>query len=221
MNATGYVSITGLQHGDYFYIGVESTPLVKGLQFTNETGLVFYLSGAAEHKVSSFFSGEYVYLQSLSSGFDGNGIFVRSGNCNAGFLWPYTELLTGGSGIGTTGQIIYPIGQPYTGYISIVLTGSGNYVQPLSGNAAGAFQYTRTFTGSWDFLTGVDPDSLVSMKNLGNYTDVLISGTGIFPPNSTVNFQINHDESAFNVDGVRLIISGAEVLNPITQEINQ
>jgi len=82
-------------------------------------------------------------------------------------------------------------------------------------------EYIKTFTGSWDFLTGIAPGALISMKRPGNYNEISISGKAIFPPNSFVNFQLVHYTSGLNDDVGQLVISGSEVLNPINQTITQ
>lgn len=217
VNATGYVNVSGLQNDDILYIGVESSPLIKGFQFVNATGLSYYLSGTSQHKVSSYVSNDVVYLQSLFSGTLGNGIFVRTGNCNMGtaLLSPW---LTGGQNIGTTGNVVVPIGS-FSGYGSLNLTGSGSYSAPLSGTMSGLFYYTKTFTGSWDLLTGASSTSLVSLKRPGNYSPTMISGSGNFPPNSFVNFQIENPSDGINVSSARLRISGNRVANAINQVI--
>lgn len=101
----------------------------------------------------------------------------------------------------------------------------GNYPTSLSFSlgyisGSGVFpSYTKTFTGDWDFLTGLDNNSLVSMKRAGSFDERMISGSGQFTPNSLVNFQVTHIVSGSNDDVAALIISGAQVLNPITQTL--
>ncbi len=77
-----------------------------------------------------------------------------------------------------------------------------------------------TFTGSWDFLTGTTPNTLVSLKQPGQYDTGMISGSGSFQPNSSVSFQIVHNITGSNHDGCRLVISGSEVLNPIARNLS-
>lgn len=214
-NATGYVNITGLQKGDYFYVGVQSIALTKGVQFVNETGLVRYFSGAPQHEVSSYYDGSVVQLVALASGTAGNGVFVRSGNCQAGFFTA-TPFLTGGTNNGTTGSALIPIG-PFTGSLSLVITGSGTYATPISGLGTGTFVYTKTFTGDWDVRTGLTVNSLVSLKGAGQYSPTLISGSGNFPPNSFITVQVSHVANPFSTDAALLVISGNNVLNPISQ----
>lgn len=101
----------------------------------------------------------------------------------------------------------------------------GNYPASLTFSlgyvsGSGVFPgYTKTFTGGWDFLTGVDNNSLVSMKRAGSFDGRMISGSGQFAPNSLVNFQVTHIVSGSNNDVAALVISGAQVLNPITQTL--
>ena len=217
-NATGFINLSGLATDSSFYIGIESTPLVKGLQFNNETGLVYYLSGAPEHKVNSFFSGGLVYITSLYSGELGNGTFIRNFNCDKTDLNSYSPFLTGGINYGSTGSNIYSIGQPFSGFINFVATGSGDYVLPVTAVEAGTFTFTRTFTGAWDLYTGFNQGSL---KQVPEISDVLISGRAVLGPNSSLVFQIDHQDSEFNTESAKFIITGSGILNPITTNLSQ
>lgn len=213
INATGYLTVNSLRNGDFFYIGTLDSPIMKGIQFNNETGLVYYLSGAPEHQVSSYASGSIIFLSSLSlSGTRGNGILVQPNSCNIGTM-SYSSL-TGGINIGSTGNTVFPI-SPYFGQISQTITGSGNYVVSASGFGQGIFYYTKTFTGQWDILTGINSQSLISIKTNPNITSTSIQASGIFPPNSYVNFQVNHLANQYSTDTSALILSGSSVLNPI------
>lgn len=214
-NATGYLNISGLQRNDSFYIGVMDIPIVRGLQYNNETGLIYYLSGQPLHMVEGLFSGGNVYLTSRIQGTAGNGIFIRQGQCDFGSFIS-SPFLTGGFNSGTTGNSVVPI-SPFTGALNFILTGSGNYSGLISGNSAGTFLYTTTFTGGWDLLTGLTNTSLVSMKSIGNYNANVISGLGSLTPNGPFNFQINHTRNTLTPDYAFLIISGSGVVNPIIQ----
>lgn len=88
------------------------------------------------------------------------------------------------------------------------VSGSGAFV-----NATGA-PYVKTFTGSWSFFTGLDSSSLVQLPEINSQS--MISGSGSFAPNSQMTFQVTHNIIDTNQDSARLIISGAEVLNPIS-----
>ena len=215
-NATGYINISGLRKNDYFYIGVESTPIVKGLQYNDSTGLSYYLNNNSEHQVTSFSSGDVNYLESIFSGSIGNGIFIRNGLCNVGDSPNFSNSLTGGIDIGTTGNAVY-FTQPFTGFIDLLMTGSGNYIQPVAGNKPGVFSFSRTFTGSWDLLTGTSESDLANVPKYSN----VISGRAVFPANSSVLFQINHYDSYLTSDGALFSISGSGVINPISQIIYQ
>ncbi len=105
---------------------------------------------------------------------------------------------------------------PYLNYSGGVVV--GNYPASL------VFQLRygtglETFSGVWDLLTGADTTSLVSLKGANQYSATLISGSGQFAPNSLVNLQVNY--SGVSGNSVQLVISGAEVLNPINQTLNQ
>ena len=219
--ATGFVNISGLNYDDIIYIGVMDIPLIKGLQFNDTTGLCYYLSGNYQHEVSSIVGDDNIlYLTSLLNGTLGNGIFINQNQCNVGSMVAYTPILTGGTDIGVTGLIVYPISE-YNGTITKLFSGSGYYSNPISGNANGTFYFIRIFTGVWDLLTGISPSSLVSFKNQGFFNSTGFSGYFVGTPNSTVYFQIAHSDSDFNIDVANLIISGSEVINPINQILSQ
>jgi len=229
--ATGYIDLAGMGVGDYFLIdsatgdfvymvaqkdvsqtcSTNTSPLVN--IFTTLTEMVSCISGAAGWLgLNAVISGSsLVYFTSLAAGTIGNSALLDD---DGGFGWPGAGYLTGGSiGPATTGFVV-PIG-PYTGYLNTTLTGSGNYSSIATGSAL--YPYNKTFSGSWDFLTGVGQNSLVSMKN--SLSNTKMTGAGIFDPNSLVNFQITHNIIDDNNDSVRLVISGAQVLNPITQTL--
>jgi hypothetical protein len=127
-------------------------------------------------------------------------------------------LLGGVDGGGLTGITVYPIAR-YVGNFPVVVTGSGIYTTQLTGQYY--LPYIKTFTGSWDLLTGESPTSLVSVKTPSTSTDVLMSGSGLFPPNSYINFQVAYSPSGTTSDAALLIISGVGVINPIYQVLNQ
>lgn len=90
----------------------------------------------------------------------------------------------------------------------------GNYSTSL------VFQLTyatgaETFTGVWDFATGANSNSLVSMLGQGFYSTGMISGSGIFAPNSQVTFQVTY--SGLSGNASQLVLSGNNILNPISQ----
>ena len=108
-------------------------------------------------------------------------------------------------GIATTG---------FNANLSFVL----DYVSGSGVFDAGA--YFKTFSGSWAMFTGINESQLysmpVSMSNVGRRME----GSGIFPPNSFVNFQLNHINSGTNADGATLTISGQLVTNPISTTLS-
>jgi hypothetical protein len=208
-----------MEMGDSFYIGNLNSPLVKGVQFVNETGLVYYLSGTPTHQVNGIYNGGEILLSALRAGEAGNSIQIQEYQCSfGGGLYAYTPYLTGGMAVGTTGDAVVALGA-FTGSTSTLLTGSGSYQQIMSGNATGLFLYTRTFTGAWDVQTGLNPFTLVSMKAAGTFSANAFSGSLSLPPNSQMTLRIISSGDNINTDAARLIVSGSEILNPITQTL--
>ncbi len=71
----------------------------------------------------------------------------------------------------------------------------------------------ETFTGAWNVFTGVSATSLVRLSaDTG-----LFSGSGNFAPNSYINMQVMY--SGVSGNRAQFIISGNEVLNPISQTL--
>ncbi len=152
-----------------------------------------------------------LFFTSLYPGTTGNNIFLE----DDGQGFPGAGFLIGGSngGIASSG-IMAPL-STYTGKLNIILTGSGSYQNIITGGSSSA--YYKTFSGSWDFMSGLDQNSLISM-NHGSSPNK-ITGAGLFDPNSSVIFQVTHNIIDGNQDSARLIISGSGVLNPIIQTL--
>ncbi len=229
-----------IKNGDYTQIANSGKPQIYGsspplpfppLSFPNATQLIQNISGDPNgFGVNGIIQGGFIYFTAITGGSVGNtiGILAASlqveqpgyitGTNFASGIFAGQNLYGGGTGItGTSIQLtggvdgggtttVYPISN-YTGIINQSL--SGIYVTGLSSIGG--------FTGNWDVLTGVDSSSLYSIKTLGNYTATMISGSGIFPPNSSMSFQLSHLSTGH--DTVQLIISGAQVINPINQQL--
>lgn len=67
----------------------------------------------------------------------------------------------------------------------------------------------EVFTGVWNMFTGINSSSLISMS----FDTGLISGSGRFAANSSVNWQVTY--SGLSGDAAQLLISGALISNPI------
>lgn len=216
-NATGFIDISDVPINGAFYIGVESNPIVNGIHYFEETGFVSYISGNSQHKVSAYIDGSLIKLTALESGEAGNGIFVRNFGCNPA-ISIFSPVLTGGVNFGETGFSVFNVGQPFSGFIDLVITGSGDYTQFVSGNEAGVFKFRRTFSGDWGFYTGLSEGALEAVPLLNDST---YSGFASLPPNSSIVFEIRHNDSEFNEETSQLSISGDLVLNPINQLITR
>ncbi len=76
----------------------------------------------------------------------------------------------------------------------------------------------ETFTGVWNMATGLTSANLVSFLSAGTYSTGLMSGSGQFAPNSQMIFQVTY--SGVSGNSASLLISGNNVLNPISQTLN-
>jgi hypothetical protein len=176
---------------------------------TQITGIAPCLSGFTEVGVNGVYDGaSIIRLTALTAGVDGNDIVISSDWVSPGD----GNLIGGADGIGSTGVVVYPIGQPYTGAFPTLITGSGLY----SGYITGLTNVisTKTFSGSWAMYTGTAASSLVPIPLLGDS----YRATGIFPPNTYINWQVGY--SGVSGDSAALVISGADVLNPISQTLS-
>lgn len=195
-----------------------SDPQFPFSSFQTTTDLVKCMSGATLLGVNGIVrSTNIVDLTATVAGTSSNVIAITGGEFLGSdpITMPGSGFMSGGKGaIGPTGLAVIPIGV-FTGSQSIVITGSGIYNKIISGSIPGF--YTKTFTGSWDLLTGVDTNSMISLENLGQFNQTTISGIGICPPNSSIIMQVVHNIVDTNQDACQLVISGIDILNPINQ----
>jgi len=181
--------------------------------FINVPGLVQLVSGISyDLELSCYSTGNYIFFTSTVPGTTGNNAEVIYEN----YAGPGQDnLLIGGHDRYSTGRL-QPIGL-YSGVaLPFTITGSGYYQQAFSGIS---YTTSNTATGTIDFLTGVNFSSLVSM-NIYNSTSI-ITGSGIFPSNSSISLQVVHSNISGQTFDSRLIISGSQILNPINQLVNQ
>lgn len=244
--ATGYIDLSLLVDGDEFKIiypdGTDyefapiaylncgyfpldppecilSGPGSPSVSFTNGTELIECMSGYSILGVNGVVGpgpGDTIEFTALAIGTVANTIAITG--VTSSIELPGSGYLAGGNAGALYAGNVYPIGS-YTGAFPIVVTGSGSYVGILTG--LHDLPYIKTFTGSWDLLTGNSPTSLVTVRQPGNYTDIAMSGRGTFPPNSYLNLQVTYNPSGVTPDGALLIISGNGVINPIYQPLSQ
>lgn len=188
------------------------TPLVS---FTNATQLIECISGYPDLGLNGVFGsgpGAVITFTALTMGPSGNAIAITG--VTSTIVLPGSGYLAGGSDPILYIGSVAPVGQPYTGAFDITITGSGIYQAALTGLYY--LPYTKSFTGSWDLLTGGSPTSLVSLRQPGN----IMSGRGSFAPNSFLNMQVTYYPSGVTPDGALLIVSGDGVVNPIYQSLS-
>lgn len=215
-NATGYINISGIINDSPIFIGNNDTPILKGLQYNNETGLVYYLNTNPEHKVKASYDDNLIKLEANISGTQGNLISISDYACSISKLFSYTPFLLGGEDIGSTGNIVYS-NSLFTGIVSCSSMNSGYYVDSVTGIKEGTFRYIRTFSGSWDLLTGLSNANLVPIKKKSD----IISGIATVSPNSNMFFEIRHYNSYLNIEKANFVVSGKYILNPINKLIIQ
>lgn len=211
VKATGSINLASAGNTDVIYVGLSGTPIIKSYQYFDASGLAAYLSGAPAHGVTPTLSGDTVLL-SYSLADNGNGWLLSGSECNVGTIVLSDNFLTGGSNIGVTGLPVIP-NLYQTGYLNAIYTGSGFYTNTASGNYPFNFQYTKEFTGFWSLLTGeTEFDLVVINKNQPN----IISTTSILKPNSLLSIRVDHASDDANTDYATLRISGSQINNPIT-----
>ena len=163
-----------------------------------------------------------IYLAALQSGVAGNSGYLGVSLENYGFWGTTLGYITGTNFYSGPGHNEYshpimlnsisliggsdgeggPSGILFTGYIDQTITG----ILPITG-----------YISSWNFLTGLNPNNLASLKTDGNYDKFSISGSGQFTPNNSFSLQINNNGMTGNI--MKLTISGDNIYNPISQLI--
>lgn len=160
---TGYIHGTGgifyntPQPFDKLYVNNSTFAIVNGFSYVGITGLTGYLNtNTGIHLVTSIISGGFVILSGVL-GAKSDGVLFTDVS-NAGNMFVIGSQIIGGKDLGV-GQNLTSIGN-ISGYVNMVLTGSGIYSQKVSGYISGSgniIDYTKTFTGSWNLSTGSSP----------------------------------------------------------------
>ncbi len=241
--ATGYIDVSLLADGDQFRIirpngtDYELDPLAMltanyfpidppncsegpggttyDTDFPTPTDLIECMSGFSALGVNGVYDGgDLIYFTATTLGTFGNGIAITG--LSLSDQLPGTGYMTGGhNGVEPMMPVVL-IGQPYTGAFPITLTGSGSYTVNQTGQYY--LPYVKTFTDSWQLSTGAGAGSLISFTAV---SPTLYSGNGTFPPNSFVNMQVTYVPSGSTPDGAYLIVTGANVINGIHQQLTQ
>jgi len=180
--ATGRTAGTGLIHyntpnlNDFLYVGNPDIALAYGISYTGQLDLVNYLnSNTGLHKVTAISNGGDIKLTSLVPGSSGNlPVFVDSSN--GGSMSVIS--INGGQDLGS-GVELTPLGN-FKAFMNRDFLGTGIFSKLVSGLGTGLYSGlpdAKTFTGTWDMLTGLTIDSLVSVKSGGYFDTNRFSGT--------------------------------------------
>ncbi len=183
------------------------------VSFTNATELIECISGYTDLGLNGVFDGGpggVITWTAITAGGAANVIAITG--VTPTIEMPGSGYLDGGSDSAPYVGAVAPVGTPYTGFFPITITGSGLY----SGFITGLVQttYTKTFSGSWAMYTGTAASSLVPIPLLGDG----YHATGIFPPNTYINWQVGY--SGVSGDAAALVITGADVINGISQTLS-
>lgn len=207
INRTGMLQVAWALSG--LVSGLTADP--TNLGFNNKMGVV--------HQ-TPYTGGYYFPLRAAVPGSAGESIsighYIGSGggtgmSLNGGF--GYFKMSGSNEFDGTP---VIPYGE-YTGGFNFSLTGSGNYNALITGQGE---IFEKLFINSWSMSSGVNANALYSMPVFPNENQTRITGGGTFPPNTFINFQLNHINSGTNSDSARLTISGNLVYNPISGVLN-
>lgn len=158
---TGYIHGTGAiyynapANFDKLYVANNSVAILNNFSYFGITGLVNYLNNnTGIHLVTAIT--DNINTVTLSGIYGINtDVSLLVDNSNVGNMAVSGPMLLGGMDLGIGNNLI-SVGN-LTGCINNVFTGSGNYSQAASGTLTGfgnVLNYTKTFTGSWDLLTG-------------------------------------------------------------------
>jgi hypothetical protein len=223
-NPTGYTTATGLidfntpVNNDFLYVGNSSMAIVYGFHYSDVTGLTNYLNtNQSIHKVSATNDGVDVFLTSNILGSSGNlPVFVdinNQGNMSV-------ISLTGGSNLGI-GALANPIGQ-FTGFLNQEFNGTGFYSLVKSGLATSIYtgiESVKSFTGTWDLLTGKTIDNLISSKSNGEFNSTTFSGQPYSKNIGSFYIYLPYNNNSSIADIVDLTITGVGLPTGITFRI--
>lgn len=218
-NGTDYtVSPLALFTANYLPVGpFDCTPGIAGqisTHFQDGSSLINCLSGFAALGLNGIYDGfNTVSFTATTVGSSSNGIAITG--ITSSIILPGTGYITGGRDGATYVGNVVVLGQPFTGAFPVVATGTGSYIVPITGQFYSP--YFKTFTGSWQLATGGSPTSLVQFVPI---SPTLYSGNGTFPPNSFLNMQVTYNPSGITPDGAYLIVTGANVINGINQQLS-
>lgn len=159
--ATGYISGTGgilyntpIDY-DKLYINDANSAILYNYHYTSAATLVNYLnSSTGVHLVKAGYDGVNTILLTGLRGIDTN-VSMWTDVSNIGNMQTISSSLIGGQDLGI-GQLLYTIGNS-TGNINNSFIGSGTYIETGMGDVVGSgniINYIKTFTGSWNLLTG-------------------------------------------------------------------
>jgi len=229
VGATGYVNATGAiyyntpQFDDVLWVGSDTLGLVNGFQYNSIDDLVSFLNNHHSHHVSATKVGGIIRLTSLISGAPGNLLPLRVDSDNAGSMAVSAPTLIGGVSLGIGTPVVPTVN--FTGYYEADISGTGIYVQELTGMASGILilPYNKTFTGTWDMQTG-RLTSFVDYRQSGFFNaaqDTYIYESGRVT-SKLDNFFINVPYTTTvgtGIDIVNLFISGYNTIYSVKKSI--
>lgn len=221
--ATGSINLTSPQKNDLLFIGNPNIALGYQTDYFSASNLSFYLNNnTGKHLVISSFSGNTIYLTGINKGNSGNSTILQTSPHNVGSITLSNSTLIGGIDLGL-GTLVTP-NSNFTGLLNQTFYSTGLVNQPVSGLGTGIYNYiqnSKTFTGTWDMLTGLSINNLVDVISLNNFNSTNISGTVyssnidafyIYLPynnNTSINDVISLNITGIGLNtGISLIISG-------------
>jgi len=218
LNATGFIHGTGAiyyntpSNFDKLYINDNNTAIINNFSYFGMTGLTTYINNnTGTHLVTAINDGINTITLSGIRGAATN-VSLLVDDTNLGNMSLSDSSLIGGRDLGI-GNILNS--NLFTGFLNQTFTGSGYYTQFASGTINGSgrvLDHIKTFTGSWNLLTGASPFNQVDylLNNFINNTfSTYQNNNPINYVNSTSYININYiNTKDQNNDVAMLTITG-------------
>lgn len=210
ITATGSIILNSPRNGDTIYVNGPTNSLVYGSNFSTVAELSNLLnSNPNKYSVTTTYAANSIFVSAIQSGVLGNAVsMILPAHDSSGITVSSTGL-QGGQDLGI--NTVVTANSQFSGYLNNIFTGSGTYSKFVTGTIVGiasGLVGTKTFTGTWDFKTGLSSTLLTSYRD-----NQFISGNkyigGVFDKSfGSIYLSINYSTFSVGQDIVKLTITG-------------
>lgn len=220
--ASGLIYYNTPNYNDFLYVGNSDVALAYGISYNSAAELVSYLnSNTGIHYVNAALTGSDILVTSVGSGVGTNSLPINFPDTNVGNMSASYPNLTGGLDLGL-GQALNPIGN-FEGLLNTTFSGFGVFSAAVSGIATGknpAAYDSKTFTGTWDMLTGSSLGTLLSSKESNHFSQNSLSGAPFSANVGSFYIYISYNNLFTGNDIAQLTITGIGLPTGITKLIS-